>query len=316
MDRVDQFIASLYQLAASGDTETFRESALRALGRILSYDGVLWGSGNYSSSVFHSVVTLGMAGGYPEALEKTQSINPMLPALLSRVGHAIDMRSVVDDRAFHDSEIYRRCFSRYGIERVLSYLDYDPRSRIYTLISLYRFHADHAFTEAERRVFERAAFHLLAAARHAFLVHVAMDNGGVADHVSHAAVCDDHGLLYQTQPAFLDLVEDVFGALTYPRLPFALPAPGQCVVVRDLCVEAERLGDLFCVRIWRQRPIDRLQGRDRAIVDGVCRGMTFKDIGRELHLAPSTVSNRLYHVYRELGVANRSSLARLVHGSN
>jgi DNA-binding NarL/FixJ family response regulator len=42
--------------------------------------------------------------------------------------------------------------------------------------------------------------------------------------------------------------------------------------------------------------------------------MTFKDIGRELQLAPSTISNRLYRVYRELGVTSRSSLVRLIHG--
>ncbi|MBO9469174.1 helix-turn-helix transcriptional regulator [Endozoicomonas sp. G2_2] len=314
MDRVDIFIANLYHSVENGSTDTFRETALRALGDLVDFDGALWGSGNYTSNVFHSVVTLGVEAGYPQALERTQGINPILPALLDNVGQAVDMRSVIGDSAFLQSPVYRRCFSRYGIERIVSYLAYDRRSHLYTLLSLYRFDADRPFTEDERCLFERAAYHLVAAAGHAFFLHMATGARPQSPAV-HAAVCDDHGLLYQAQPSFVDLIEDRFESWSYERLPFTLPAPGETRVTHGLCIEVEALGDLFCVRIRREGPIDCLRGRDQEIVAGVCRGMTFKDIGRELELAPSTVSNRLYRVYRQLGVTNRSSLVRLVHRS-
>ncbi|MES1951032.1 LuxR family transcriptional regulator [Salinisphaera sp. S4-8] len=315
MDRVDVFIANLYQSIEHCRTDSFRETALQLLANVLDFDAALWGSGNYTSSVFHSVVTIGLEPDYPRALEQTQGINPILPALMNNVGHAVDMRSVIDDAAFRDSRIYRECFSGYGVERILSYIAYDARSHVYTLLSLYRFDAERAFSEDERQIFERIAYHLIAAESHAFFFHVAL-----RDRLPHtrvqAAVCDDHGLLYQAQPGFIDLVEEAFGPWQQPHLPFALPPPGESCLCNDLHIENEPLGDLFCIVVRRANPLDALQSRDREIVAAICRGMTFKDIGRELHLAPSTVSNRLYRVYRKLGVTSRSSLVRLIHRSS
>lgn len=315
MDRVDVFITNLYQSIEHCRTDSFRETALQLLSSVIDFDGALWGSGNYTSCVFHSVATLGLEPGYSRALEQTQTINPMLPALMANVGHAVDMRSIIDDTAFRQSAIYRQCFSRYGVERVISYLAYDGRSHIYTLLSLYRFDAERAFTDYERATFERVAYHLIAAESHAFFFHVARRDR-LAHTSIHAAVCDDHGLLYQAQPSFIDLVEATFENWHQPHLPFALPAPGESAICNGLHIENEPLGDLFCISIRHAGPLDALQRRDREIVAGICRGMTFKDIGRELHLAPSTVSNRLYRVYRKLGVTSRSSLVRLIHRSS
>lgn len=310
MNRIDPFIADLYRSVETADTGAFRATALRALAELIEFDGALWGAGNYTSRVFHSVTTLGLLEGYPSVLENSQHLNPILPRLLDNLGRAVDMRDVIADDAFYASDIYRDCFAHYGIERVLSFLDRDRHSHIHSLVSLYRFDRGRPFTLAERKLFDRAAFHMLAAAGHAFFVHVVSHEN---DETAAAAICDAQGLLHEAQPAFIALLECNRARSRPVRLPFTLPQPGETLAYHGLCINVEPLGDLFCVRLRRAQPTDELDSRDRAIVQGVCRGMTFKDIARELDLAPSTVSNRLYRLYRELGVANRSSLVRLIH---
>lgn len=312
MERVDNFIANIYRSVQLRGTDGFREAALRSLGVLIPFDGALWGTANFTSQVFHSVVTLGLREGYPRALERTKDVNPLLPQLMQHIGSAVDMASVVDDQRFYRSELYRRCFAEYGVERILSYIDIDPRSNIYTLVSLYRFDREHRFTEEEREIFERVAYHMVNAAQHALFLHLAAESG--ANPATSAAICDGHGLFYQAMPEFLDMVQQHYPGWRGRALPFAIPEPGERATENGLCIESESLNDLYCVRIWEERPTDTLPERDREIVTGVCKGMTFKQIAREMGLAPSTVSNRLYRIYRKLGVTSRSSLAKLVHG--
>ena len=42
-------------------------------------------------------------------------------------------------------------------------------------------------------------------------------------------------------------------------------------------------------------------------------GVTNKEIGRRLSLAEGTVKVHLHHIYRKLGIANRTALAVLAH---
>ena len=312
MNRLDTFIANIYRSVQFRGTENFREATLRSLGVLVPFDGALWGTGNYNSREFHSSILMGMHPDYPKALEKTVDINPIYPRLMHNVGQAVDMAQACPDAQFYASDIYRRCFSRFGVERILSCVDVDPRTNIYTLISLYRFDRDEVFTSEERALFERAAYHMMHASMHAFFLHVAAESG--ADAETGAAICDSHGMFYQAMPEFIDLLEQHLPHWQGDQLPFDLPPPGERVVINGLCVESQPYADLYCLRVWEQRPTDTLSQRDRDIVNRVCKGMTFKEIAREMDLAPSTISNRLYRIYRKLGVTSRAGLARLVHG--
>lgn len=310
--KIDTFIVNIYSAVRYRGTTDFRRTTLRSLGVLIPFDGALWGSGNLDDKTFHTVATLGVDKDYPRALESTSEINPILPALLSNMGKAINLRSIVPDDQLYSSEIYRQCFSKYGVERVLSAIYLDERSKIYTLISLYRFDREQDFSEEERDIFESASYHMVNAAQTAFFMHMAQQSGVNPDVA--AAICDSHGLFYEAQPEFLDLLEKRYEGWKGERLPFEIPEAGQQLNVNGLCVTAEPYDDLFCLRVWEERPTDNLSDIDRQIVDLVSKGMTMKEVGRELGLASSTVSNRLHRIYRQFGVTNRAGLAKFVHG--
>ncbi|MFF3404370.1 response regulator transcription factor [Streptomyces sp. NPDC002659] len=55
---------------------------------------------------------------------------------------------------------------------------------------------------------------------------------------------------------------------------------------------------------------DQLSLREREIVLLVVQGLSDREVAEQLTLSVRTVSNRLYHIYRKLGITNRRELQR------
>ena len=58
---------------------------------------------------------------------------------------------------------------------------------------------------------------------------------------------------------------------------------------------------------------DPLTTRERQIILVISEGVTNREIGRRLSMAEGTVKVHLHHIYRKLGIANRTALAVLAH---
>lgn len=311
VDPVDRYIARLYRFGLSVGTEDYRTWALRELAKVIPHDGALWGSGSFTQYKFHSCTVTGLAPGFPEMLEATHAINPLVPKITTILDTPIDARLVIPDKIFFKSEIYRRTFEPFGIKRILATTHLDRRSGLYSLISIYRFDRAHIFTDQEKAQQQRIAYHLFNAASHAFFLRLIRASDRPPG--SAAAVVDKLGCFHEAQLQFLDLLEEHFPDRELHLLPFALPPTGETVIVGNLCVRAEPAADMYTVYLWPSGPLDRLTAREREIVLAVAQGLSFKQAARKIGLAPSTVANHLYRVYRKLGVYSRTELAALVH---
>lgn len=311
VDPADRYIARLYRSALSVPPDEYRAWALHECAHVVPHDGALWGSGIYSNLRFHSCTVWGLPDSFPATLEATSNINPILPKIIANLDTPIDMRNVIADKEFFKSEIYQRAFKPYGISRILSTAHLDPRSGLYSLVTLYRFKRENPFSAEDHARQKRIVYHLFNAASHAFFLHLLRARDRPAG--AAAAVVDRQGMFHQAQPRFLDMLEERFPARGPYTLPFPLPPPGETVSLGDLCVHAEPSGDMFIVYLWPAGPLDRLTQREREIVFAVAQGLSFKQAARKIGVAPSTVANHLYRVYRKLGVYSRTELAELVH---
>jgi DNA-binding CsgD family transcriptional regulator len=312
-DPTDTLIARLYRNALAVPPDQFRAWALEQVAQVIPCDGALWGSGLASHMRFHTVTVRGLPAEFPQRLQATVPVNPLPARILSQLGRPVDMQDVLPDEQFHDSEIYRRVFGPFGIERILATGHRDDRSGLYSLVTLYRRDAQARFTEIEKRRQQHVTYHLFNAASHSFFLHLLRHTDRVVGR--GAAVIDAHGLFHEAQPRFFDLLEEHYPEhrVRESGLPFPLPAAGDSVTRGKLCVRCEALGDLYMVQIWKAGPLDRLTAREREIVMAVSQGLSFKQAARKIGVAPSTVANHLYRVYRKLGVSSRTELATVVH---
>lgn len=312
VDPLDRLIARLYRSAFSVPTGDFRAWALNQLGRIVPHDGALWGSGSRARLKFHTVTVTGLPPEFPQALEASSGINPILPRIMQNLDTPVDMRSVMPDAQFFGSELYRGTFEPFGISRILSTGHVDRRSGLYSLLTLYRKDRSHPFSDEEQALQKRAIYHLFNAASHAYFLHLMRTHTGRPPNAA-AAVVDSGGSFHEAQPRFLDLLDERFPTRDPYTLPFDLPEPGQTQSHQDLMLRCETLGDLFLIIVWPAGPLDRLTPREREIVNCVAQGLSFKQAAKKIGVAPSTVANHLYRVYRKLGVYSRTELAALVY---
>lgn len=311
-DPTDALIARLYRNAPAMPPENFRAWALHEVAQLIPCDGALWGSGVTTRMRFHTVTVMGLPGDFPQRLQDTVPLNPLPARILAQLGCPVDMEDVLADDDFHASAIYRDAFAPYGIERILATGHRDGRSGLYSLVTLYRRDAGARFSALEKQRQQHITFHLFNAASHSFFLHLLRHTDRV--HGRGAAVIDAHGLFHEAQPRFFELLEEHFPDCPHESaLPFPLPAAGQTTSHERLCVRCEALGDLFMLQIWKAGPLDRLTPRERQIVMAVSQGLSFKQAARKIGVAPSTVANHLYRVYRKLGVSSRTELAAVVH---
>lgn len=309
----DRFVAELYRSGLSVPPEGFRSWALHCLKPLVPFDGALWGSGSVRNWRFHTVTLVGVPEEYPRALEETRPINPMIPKMFSSLDTPLDMESCIPDNKFYRSEFYERAFKPFGINRILSTAHVEQRSGLVSLLSLYRKDRKQRFTPAEKALHKRATFHLFQAASHAYFLHLMRTFIEEREAGGAAAVVDSHGAFHEVQPRFLDTLEQHFPNQRLHALPFPVPPAGEQATVNGLCVKSVPVGDLHCVLVWEAGPLDRLTARERETVFAVTQGLSFKQAARKIGVAPSTVANHLYRIYRKLGVNSRSELAGLVY---
>ena len=59
----------------------------------------------------------------------------------------------------------------------------------------------------------------------------------------------------------------------------------------------------------KAQALDALSGRERAVAEKFASGMTYREIGKALFIAPTTVRTHLATIYEKLGVRNKIGLA-------
>ncbi|WP_299492784.1 helix-turn-helix transcriptional regulator [uncultured Shewanella sp.] len=306
MSKIDFCIADLYRLAAK-EGEGYRRRALAQLAQIIDFDGALWGCGRLDSVEFHSVDVLGVDDTYPQALAQTRRINPFFEVLKSQPAVSIDMSSVLDDALFYTSSIYRDFFAHYGVERIIGILIPDVSTGIVNLISLYRFEKQNPFTRVDRQHLDRLSFHLVSGASHHYFLHLSQRTKRHEQEV--LAICDKYGLFFEAEPRFMALIQQYYPNQSSMYLPFDIHKHSELEF--GLQMKSEAFGDLFCIAIWETRPIDLLSLREQEVVKWVTQGLSFKETAKAMGVAPSTVSNHLYKIYRKLNIASRTELAQL-----
>ncbi len=311
MKHLHAFISNLYRAGADMPAADYQAWAIQELKSLIPCDAAIWGMGNAKRGKFHNVSVIGLPSNFAGALEQTRDINPMFTAVSKHIGKPVRMEDEMPDADFYASELYRRCFNQYGVERLLTTSQVDPRSGLYTLLTLYRFDREKRFTDEEREIQAAASYHMVAAYSHAFFLHLSRPLRKGRHRV--AAVVDKEGVLHEVEQGFLDLLESKYPEWKGMYLPFDLEEGKDSFVVDDLCIEVSSLADLLLVRLHVEGPLDSLTARERQVVFAVCRGLSHKAVARELGLASTTVSSHLYRAYHKLGVESRSALAKLVH---
>jgi DNA-binding CsgD family transcriptional regulator len=307
---VDKFISQLYRESLSVPLEDFPTWALDLLRQVIPFDGAIWGTGHTSTKKFHTQMTLDVSEEIFNKLLEYLPINPIFEQITQSLGTAINMSDVISDDEFYQSDIYHKCFKPYDIERILSSINVDQRSGIFTLLTLYRYDRKHLFTLQEQKLQSRLLYHLMSCFAYRQLSELSQTTTIKQENIS--ALCDVKGIYHCVTQQFFDVLDEHMPLTSHQTFPIDSFKTNNHFVQGNLNFSLKKIGELFKISIRVINQLDTLTAREKEVIEGVCHGKTFKQIAKELTLSPSTVSNHLYRIYIKLGINTRSELIALV----
>lgn len=305
--RQSRVLLNIHRAALDIPFGAFQQHVLSLVQEELPFEKAWWGV--VSGLKIHTSVTLGLPDGYPRHWERIKDHDPIAVEATSQPNRTV----VFNHNRLKPFGRTLRFLDAYGIRHVLCTTQPRETLNVMAFLSLYR--SDPSF-EASERVFKQCLMpHLTHALTVNWMRHLETVGDSRLDHRPMAAICDQRGLIYAAEQRFHSLIQQEWPAWKGPYLPKAmtrtLMSAGR-FDARRIQADRVRAGGLFLVRTRRRSPFDVLTARERDVVDLFSRGMTHKEIARDLALAPATVRHYIRNAYAKLGISDKAALGRLI----
>lgn len=209
---------------------------------------------------------------------------------------------------------------KYDTAHSLAFVSSKTFGPMLPALGLWRGHRRNAYTRQQARNATVLIPHLLQARE----INRRLQQGGAAPAAAQAAtaLANRDGQLYFADSAVVALLQREWKQWTPPLLPRAMVealrrSAQQVFVGKAIRVQAqERSGLLHLAIDLRHEDSGVLTAAEHRTALLAAQGLQYKEIARELGIAPATVRNQLHAAYRKLGVANKTALAAaLAHQS-
>jgi DNA-binding CsgD family transcriptional regulator len=182
-------------------------------------------------------------------------------------------------------------------------------------LSLYRGDAEAQFSEAERALYSGLMAHLHEALQINRRLHLCQTfDSGVQEVL---AIADPWGYLHTPPDDVRRLLSAEWPKSASGRLPATLVdvlnAEQEATYRgRAIRVRSRRVGGMLFLRMRRCSLLDGLSAREQQVANTISRGLSAKESGKALGLAPATIRVHLKRIYDKLSVHSQAELAYLI----
>ncbi|WP_077527061.1 helix-turn-helix transcriptional regulator [Metapseudomonas resinovorans] len=301
-------VLELQRLARDRSIERFHALALTQLQQLLPFDKAWWGRAamidglpeEHSSHLFNLP---------PHYLEDWQSIRHE-DVTVGLVSAAPD-KSVIVDSA-NSTPGLQWLGERHGFREFLCVIHSDPQTGLVDHLTLYRSPTSAPFNDQDQLLMDQLMRHLAAAVSANQIRTLVAKRESLSNPRNLAlAVCDARGTLHCAERGFVDLLLTEWPDWTGPQLPESVNPDGY--QGERLLLEVSAVGDLHLLAARSHSPLQQLSARENDVALRFGEGKTYKEIARDLGLAPNTVRHHIRTIYSKLGVKDKASIAHLLH---
>ncbi|MDF0731380.1 helix-turn-helix transcriptional regulator [Pseudomonas entomophila] len=300
----------LQRLAQDEPLSNFHRQALLRLQGLVGFDKAWWGRAavidglpeEHSSHLFQ----------LPEAyVDDWLSIREQ--DITVSLVHANPGRSVVIDSQAQETPAGLRWLGqKYAFGEFLCVIHIDLQTQLREHLTLYRKATDAPFTATDQLLLDHLMPHLVAAegvsqVRALVALRETLDGPNTLS----VAICDRQGILHYAERGFVQRLLVEYPDWSGPRLPREVSPGGYHG--RRLIVDSSQVGDLYLLIAHPCSALAQLSAREEAVAKRFGGGSTYKEIARDLGLAPNTVRHHIRSIYGKLGVNGKAGIAHLLH---
>lgn len=220
LKRINAFIVELYQAAREVSASRFKEWVFERLQILIAFDSGIWinGTMEYGPQV-HGMHLHRQPVEMMLNYEHIKHEDALAQRIAEQPGVTWDLYSIVPREEWIKRAAYTEHCKKYGIEAAISTAILEPDTGLVTFCSLYRANPDQLFSETDRATKETLTPHLLEAYRTCLFLHLHLPEGVAKANISAAALCDQMGVIYQSESGFPALLRREWQGWTGPLLP-------------------------------------------------------------------------------------------------
>ena len=310
---LSDLLLRLYANAPAAGIGEFERAFLATLQRYVPFDAAWTGRSTFVSAwpLLHSSYLDRLPRSFVQDWQAVRYFDPLAHNGNLRAGKAMVSSLSTPDIPTE----FRWLGSRHGLAHLINVASGENTAGLVTFLSLYRRSSDRPFAADEIRLIEDVVLHLDLALDFNRLHHLSRLR---RDPDAAVAVCDHLGLVHQAAHGFRkkllvewpdwrgawlprDLLEHVH---RHPRTPY---------VGERLRVDVADVAGLLQLDATERPPSDVLSAREWAVLRHYGDGLTYKEVARELNIAPATVRHHLRNAYKKLGVSSKGQMLRTLN---
>jgi len=310
-------LLALYQAARLPSVQQFQEQAIQALRRLLPFDASLWGIGTLveGHTHTHGAHVWNMPPDAVDLLNLTESHN----VVAQRCTAVPDVAHVFKAQDLYANAQTAILAQYQGVRQVLCMATIDRLSSLVGYVSLARQGDEPPFGAEDQRWLTLLMPHLNAMLHLSRVAQIDQIRSQRGTAPTRLAVTDIKGILHVMEPGFDQLLREEWPDWRGPWLPAGLlkaQATGtHRFLGKHLQVDISGVAEQLLVTLTRNGPSDRLTRQERACAQAYAQGLSYKEVARELGLAPATVRHHLRETYAKLGIRDKAALAQLMSQS-
>jgi DNA-binding CsgD family transcriptional regulator len=324
---INDLLLQIYRAARELPASEFPDFSFNFLKKMVPFDSAAWWVSLGMREQGAVAEGVHLYNKSAEMVQDWQAINrrdPVLEALKARPGKGVIFHppTLFASPDMADVRDYAR---RHEHQNGLSTVALAPGSARGHGFALYRADTDRFFSEVDRTMMELLVphFHEALKINRQLSLPVHLQSSDPTE-IGSVAIAGFDGVLRHCGSGFLRLMALEWPMWDMPRLPEPLMAALERAGSRGFSGEQIQLdmeisGGMLILRARilpiQERhisPVDLLSPRELRAAKLFGEGLSYKEIAREMDVAPATTRNFLQRAYRKLGIQNKTELTMLL----
>lgn len=312
LQELGQLLHGLYRSAQHSGVDAFEQTVLNQLSSSIPFDAAWIGRSTLTPAgpVMHHSTLHALDNTYLNAWDRIRDHDPLVSSVTGELG-SVAALSIADPGL---SDQFRAFLACYGIAQVLCCATCDPVLQTYLHVSLYRHALKPAFSETQHTLLQVALPNLAAALSLNHMAEIERVGAGDYQRQVGVALVGSDGVIVCADPFFAELMllewPEWLGGVVPVKLGRANgQSPKPCHQGQRVSITSKSHGSFWMLRVRPATACSTLTPRERTVAMAFARGSSYKEVARDLGLAPATVRHHLRQVYAKLHIQDKGAIA-------